>query len=1035
MPTHKRNQATSVSPATNLEKIMHLPGSIVGNRYQIIQKLGREETSMTYLAKDTEAKVDARCVVEQLNYYDNNETNWQIIYQYLLDESAILQRLGDHPQIPQFYAHFGINKQFYLVRDYIDGDSLEQEIERKVFGEAETINLIHDTLRILDFIHKTNVIHRDIQPAHIIRRKQDNGYILINFGTVRSVKVNSQEEIVANGFVGNWSYMPPEQKQGVFHVSSDLYALGKTAVYALTGRSPQEMAQTQLDWRSQCQISPKLRAILDKMTSAAVEQRYSSALEVLYDLRPLLKIKQVVGGRYLITSYLGGKAGIETYLAENLRRQYQSPCVIKQIELPQSGGDKIRIDRRFAEELSVLERLGYYEQIPQLWDHFEENDEFYLVQKYILGQNLAQMIDQQELSNSQIIQILVSTLSILKFIHQNRIIHRNIKPSNLIIRAEDRQVLLTDFGILADIQGELEGDCADCQEQEKQNYWSPEQIAGRPTVSSDIYALGMTIIEALTTVKPGAFSREPSGKLLWSKNLNLDRRLIKIIDRMVQLDLGQRYQSADKVLSDLQKVNANFSFPFQDRQPPTAARRFNRAKSTKMPILIGLLGIACLLGSIEFAFPTIRPIYYWYQGQKLLPEQPQNALNVFTKAIDLKPQSWLAWSGRGDALLNLERYPQALEAYAESSELNANRVSNWKKQGRILYRLEKFNQAIAKYDHALELERNDAEIYNLKGQALYQLQQYETALTMQETALEQNQRNPQFLSDLAQNLYSLGRYSEALSVYKRVQAIAPNNLTLWQDKFLVLEALQRPQEAERVRREISNNYVKAIQQQPQDASIWLEQGDFFTISRMYNKAIDSYNQAIELKPNEYKALLAKGNVLAQLDREQSALDTLDKALQLRPQSYMALQAKGAVYFAAGNLDRAIANYNQAIKINPDFAPLWRDLGLAFNQQGNYTQGLKSLTKASKLADYDPETWQGLAEAWEATGQSQAALSAINRAIEINPQNPQLWRQKGLIYTKRGEYNEACANYRKSRVLTADSPVILELMKALKCRMN
>lgn len=215
MPTQKQNKANSAPHPTNSEKIMHFPGSIVGNRYQIIQKLGREEIGKTYLAKDLQATINARCVVEQLNYKYDNEANWQIIQQRLLNEISILKRLGDHPQIPQFYDYFAENEQVFLVREYIDGDNLEQEVERKLFDEADTINLIQDTLRILDFTHKTNVIHRDIQPANLIKRKQDNTFVLINFGAVRgleSTAINSQGEIVFPSHAGNWSYIAPEQK-------------------------------------------------------------------------------------------------------------------------------------------------------------------------------------------------------------------------------------------------------------------------------------------------------------------------------------------------------------------------------------------------------------------------------------------------------------------------------------------------------------------------------------------------------------------------------------------------------------------------------------------------------------------------------------------------------------------------------------------------------------------------------------------------------------------------------------------------------
>ena len=1032
MPTYKQDRNNSVSHAINSQKTMHFPGSIVGNRYQIIQKLGRQETSKTYLAKDLQAESVLKCAVQQLNYERDRQADWEIVRQYLNNEIAILTRLGDHPQIPQFYAHFVESEQIYLVREYIDGDSLEQEVERKIFNEADTINLIQDVLRILDFVHKTNAIHRDIQPIHIIRRKQDNAFVLIGFGGVRQLESTETDEAGELSFKsqGNWSYVAPEQKAGTVCFGSDLYALAKTAIFALTGKSPQALEQTNLDWSQECQISPVFEAILLKMMSPMVERRYSNASEVLHDLRPLLKIGQTVGGRYSITHYLGCSGSIETYLAENLHRRYQSPCIIKQIELHNANGERARLEQQFTEELSIIERLGYYEQIPQLWDHFTEDERFYLVHEYVPGDSLAREIEGRELSIEETVKILVSALSALQFVHQNRIIHRNIQPANLIIRTEDRQAILTNFGTIDDLIATSERDL-DYSQRIEQNYWSPEQIAGRPTVSSDLYALGMTIIEALTGRKPGSFSRDENGKLLWSKNVNLDRRTIEIIDRMVQLNLGQRYQSAEKVLQDLQRTKIG-SATHLDTRPQS---KFNLPKFGKLPIAISLLGIVCLLGSIEYAFPTIRPLYHRYRGLQLLSEKPQDALNSFTRAIDFKPQSSSAWSGRGEALLLLERYPQALAAYEESSNLDSDNAASWQQQGNLHYRLENYPEAIAMYDRAIALNRRDAPTYHYKGRALYQLQQYETALTMQETALEQDEQNPAYLSGVGQNLFQLGQYDEALGAFNGVRAIAPEQTPLWQDKYLVLEALQRPREAESVRREISNGYVSLIQRQPQAESIWLAQGDFLTSAKMYAKALDSYNKALDLKPNYYEALLGKGKALSQLGRFDPALDTLNIALQLRPSSYLVLQAKGNVYLNLEDPAQASANFERGMEIAPNYGTLWRDRGLALSQQRRYSQAIESLTRASELTPYDAVTWQKLAEVLETTQKIRPAISAIDRALAIEPQNPQLWSQKGLIYSRNAQYNEACETYRQSRGTGLDSALILSLMKTLGCKIN
>ena len=1043
MPIPQGNLSNSADKIIKSKKIMHVPGSIVGNRYQIIQKLGREEIDKTYLAKDLQATGDARCAIEQLNPSYDNEINWKLIEQHFVNEVDVLKRLGDHPQIPQFYNYFVEEQQFYLVREYIDGDNLEKIVERKLFDEVDVIYLIQDVLRILDFIHKTNVIHRDVQPINLVQRKQDNSFVLINFGAVReieSTEINLKGELIKGKPLGNWSYIAPEQKIGQSHFSSDIYALAKSAVYALTGRSPQELEQTKTSWQEKCQISPKLQSILSGMMLHDPERRYSSALEVLSDLRPLLRIKQLLGGRYSITRYLGGNEGVETYLADNLHRQYQSPCLIKQIELPIiHGSGKVKIERRFAEELSILERLGYHEQIPQLWDHFEENGEFCLVQEYIQGENLAQKIEQQDLSSLEVTKILVSTLTVLNFIHQNRIIHRNIKPSNLMIRYEDKQVVITDFGILRDIQTLPNITLDSNQQEDKINYWSPEQIAGRPTISSDLYALGMSAIEALTKVKPKNIPRsKQTGKLLWQENVNVDRRLVKIIEKMVDLDLGQRYSSAEKALNDLLKVNALGKSNRQLKKSSRKAKNSSRAAKPKLGglIAIGLLGFVCLLGSIEFAFPTVRPMYYWYQGKKSLPQKPVVALDIFTKAIDLKPKSVMAWSGRGDALYKLGRYPEAKEAYAEAAVLDETDWQNWQKQGDALYKLEQFTDAIALYDRALKLNKNEGELYNRRGKALYKLQDYETALTMQEKALEIDRLNPVFLSDRAKNLIQLGQYYDALTMLNRVQVSEPDKINLWQDKALVLEALDRPQESASVNREIAQSYGKILREQPNNEKIWLAQGDFFVARKLYLQAVKSYQEAVEIKANFYPGWLALGQALAQAGKDKSALDAFDRALSIRPKSYLAWQAKGLVYQNQNNnLAQAISSYDRGIAINSGYAPLWRDRGLALNRQGNYSQAIESLSKASELVSQDAQTWTALATAWNKKGEDKKALLALEKAIELQPQDPNIWNQKGQIYTKNAQYDEACATYRQSLPVITDSSMIMSSMRSLGCRMN
>ncbi|GAB4528387.1 MAG: hypothetical protein Tsb0014_09720 [Pleurocapsa sp.] len=1045
MTSPKRKPANSVDTIAYNPKIMHLPGEIVGEHYQIIQKLGREELGKTYLAKNLQATGDSRCAIEQLKPQAHNSKVWQKVQTILKKQVYLAQKLGEHPQIPHLYDNFSQNKQFYLVREYIDGDNLEQKIKRQIFDEAETIHLLQDVLRILDFAHKLNIVHRDIKPSHIIKRKQDGNFVLIDFAGLREIEALETEILTSVDFnqnVGAWGYVAPEQKAGNCSFSSDIYALGKTAIYALTGKSPRELEQTNISWQKSCQISHKLQLILEKMVQETSGDRYSSALDVLLDLKPLLRINQIVGGRYRITRYLGGSDGIDTYLAENLRRHYQSICLIKQVELSDSDAATWqKIEQYFTEELTILERLGYHDQIPQLWDHFEENESFYLVQEYIQGENLAKKLERSKFQEVEVVQLLESTLLVLAFIHQHHIIHRNIKPSNLIVPDGEGEIVLTDFGFLKDIRHLPQTTVNSDRATEQKNYLPPEQIAGRPTTASDLYALGIIAIEALTQTKPDLLSKDPqTGAISWRESIVVNRRLGKILDKMTHLDVGQRYQSAEQVLNDLSKIRLQSHADGGNKfiQSRNLAR-FDRGRLKPIHILIALVGLLCFLGSMEFTFPTLRPIYYSYRGKQLLSEQPEIALNTFMKAIDLKPESAAAWEGRGDALYQLERFPEALEAYYEAIQLNSDSSSNyqtWQKKGNTLYNLESFSEALIAYDRALELKPDDPETLNQKGKTLYQLQRYQEALEVQEEALKIDRFNPQYLSDRATVLMDLGRYYDALTVFNRVQAIAPLNLRLWQNKAITLKYLNRPQESRRVYQEVMDEYDKIIKQQPQNKEIWLSKADFLLEFSKYREANAAYDKAIAIVPRSYFAWLGKAKALNKLQEYDQALAAIDKALNIRPKSALAWQVRGLIFHKGkSNLTEAIASYDRAIEFNPNFAPAWRDRGFALTDRGKYSQASESFAKASEINPYDLDTWLGLATTLTAMEQNDQALFVLERALQIKPQDPSIWLQKGSILVKQQKYNEACENYRQSRKVTPESAEILQAMQNLGCRME
>jgi serine/threonine protein kinase len=158
-------------------------------------------------------------------------------------------------------------------------------------------------------------------------------------------------------------------------------------------------------------------------------------------------------GRYKIVRKLGQGGFGETYLAEDMDLPRNPHCVVKQFKPqftnPQALQQAMRL---FDMEADVLYRLGNHEQIPRLLAHFEENQEFYLVQEYVQGDDLStELKPGQQWSQEKVIAFLWDILKILEFVHQQNVIHRDIKPANLIRRAADGKLFLIDFGAVKEI--------------------------------------------------------------------------------------------------------------------------------------------------------------------------------------------------------------------------------------------------------------------------------------------------------------------------------------------------------------------------------------------------------------------------------------------------------------------------------------------------------------------------------------------------------------------------------------------------------
>ena len=266
---------------------------------------------------------------------------------------------------------------------------------------------------------------------------------------------------------------------------------------------------------------------------------------------PLIKLDN----RYLPLKCLGQGGFGKTYLAKDTKN-FDELCVIKQF-LPQAQGSYAfkYCQDKFQEEALCLKNLGKHNCIPGLLAYFEENQQLYLVQEFIDGQTLTDVVKSQGVfSESQVKAFLQEMLLLLKFVHENKVLHRDIKPDNIMQRKGDGKFVLIDFGVSKEFQqvvtlqrGTVIGSFG---------YAPMEQMkAGMAYPASDLFSLGVTCFYLLTRIEPSElFLAEGYGWAnSWQQHLpnSLSGGLANVIDKMLAQNHWKRHQSVEEALQDL----------------------------------------------------------------------------------------------------------------------------------------------------------------------------------------------------------------------------------------------------------------------------------------------------------------------------------------------------------------------------------------------------------------------------------------------------------------------------------------------------
>ena len=483
------------------------------------------------------------------------------------------------------------------------------------------------------------------------------------------------------------------------------------------------------------------------------------------------------GGRYRVIDCLRTTGFCETYVAEDTHLPGDPPprCVVKKLQ-PQSNEDFVleTARRLFDNEAKVLYKLNGHRQIPRLLAHLEVNEEFYLVQEYIEGKDLSQaeIVPGVRWQETKVRRLLIDVLKILSFVHQNNVIHRDIKPSNLIRRAEDGKIVLIDFGAVKEITNmtltEGQGNVLTVAIGTP-GYMASEQQRGDPRFNSDIYALGVTAIQAITGFHPDQLVRDrDTGEIRWrDRALECSEELAYVLDKMVRNDFVQRYRNVNEVLEDIRNPHKDdaAASPSEDKHRPLTPPNVAPTKSSGskrlllfavLPLSVGLLFLAPKI------WQAVQALKYYNEGNSLIEAgEYESAISAFDKALTNRGDFAQAWTNRGFAQGKLGKHLEKFSSCVQATDVASDFAEAWNCRGLARFDLKQYEKALEEYNRAIAVDVDFYRGWFNKGQVLLKLGNPEESIN---ATMQVLRTKPDYFlawTQLCRAKYELEQYQDA----------------------------------------------------------------------------------------------------------------------------------------------------------------------------------------------------------------------------------------------------------------------------------
>jgi serine/threonine-protein kinase len=555
--------------------IFELVEAALGHRFRLETMVAASRERVLFTAQD---KLLTRRVSLRVNLYPNDQAR-----AWFLREAEALAQL-DHPAIRHVYDAAVIGDLAYRVGNWIEGESLQEAVQRGPRPFPSVHVLARDVLSGLEHAHGHGIVLRRIAPTSLLVNLAGRGTVTdLRFSNWTLPVIPPDETPSAKQF------MAPEVREGApGDPTSDIYTAGAILYFAVTGTEP-PLDSLQLKHPSELRPNcPKaIERILLRALRPAADDRYLSAAEMLEDFasdagtfespaivgsvnpRPLpsesddgrhweKRLRRALGDDYELLSPLGRGAYGRVYRVRDLHLEREVAIKVLHPLLTADPG----VVERFRREAQLAARVNH-PNIVAIYDIGGRSGLLWYTMELVKGPNLAQLVEREgTLSLERTLRVLRESLSALAQAHTSGLVHRDLKPENMLID-QTGSVQITDFGLALALRGQGRFGGATSQSGTPM-FASPEQLLGeRVDQRSDLYSLAAVAYFVLLGEPP--FSGQTVEQVLTRQTNNqrpelrvqrpdVGEDVVLVLERALHAEVEQRFPSAPEFLQALNRA-------------------------------------------------------------------------------------------------------------------------------------------------------------------------------------------------------------------------------------------------------------------------------------------------------------------------------------------------------------------------------------------------------------------------------------------------------------------------------------------------